>query len=149
VTKCPGSGEQDVSDGMNAVTVRVLHTDKRRRHTLSSTDPKGKVEEVVEGKAETTTKSGKTMTKEGDEENPAVVIKAASGNNAIKKVSVGTAHNEGHDQNTTIVDMLVSLCTLSRQAKSMASSPNAVLVTTLPRNKVCLVNYFNSLDRVQ
>jgi hypothetical protein len=37
--------------------------------------------------AETTTKKGNTLTKNGDEENPAVIIKAATGNNAIKKVS--------------------------------------------------------------
>lgn len=49
--------------------------------------PKGEVQEVVEGKAETTTKKGNNITKNGDEENPAVVIKAASGSNAIKKVS--------------------------------------------------------------
>jgi hypothetical protein len=49
--------------------------------------PKGTVESVETGKAETTTKKGNTLTKNGDEENPAVIIKAATGNNAIKKVS--------------------------------------------------------------
>ncbi|UZJ51920.1 hypothetical protein CBS101457_001240 [Exobasidium rhododendri] len=49
--------------------------------------PKGKVIEVVEGEAKTTTKSGKEMTVKGDEDDPAVVIKADSGSNAIKKAS--------------------------------------------------------------
>jgi hypothetical protein len=52
------------------------------------TDPKGTVEEVVtDGQAEATTKKGNTLKKSGDEENPAVVIKAKTGNQAIKKAS--------------------------------------------------------------
>ncbi|PWN35212.1 uncharacterized protein FA14DRAFT_160458 [Meira miltonrushii] len=52
-----------------------------------SGNPGGKVQEVVEGEAKTTTKRGNEIKKSGDEEDPAVVIKADSGSNAIKKAS--------------------------------------------------------------
>lgn len=49
--------------------------------------PKGKVEEVVEGKATTKTKNGNEISINGDESNPAVKIKTGSGNAAVKPVS--------------------------------------------------------------
>lgn len=42
-------------------------------------DPKGKVQSVEDDKAEVKTKRGNTVSKNGDPENPAVVIKASSG----------------------------------------------------------------------
>ena len=41
----------------------------------------------MEDKAEITTKRGNKVTRDGDEDNPAIIIKAASGSDAIKKVS--------------------------------------------------------------
>lgn len=41
----------------------------------------------MEDKAEVTTKRGNKVTRDGDEDNPAIIIKAASGSDAIKKVS--------------------------------------------------------------
>ena len=58
--------------------------------------PGGKVQEVVEGEATTTTKNGNEIKKKGDEENPAVVIKADSGSNAIKKVSTYDSELHSH-----------------------------------------------------
>ncbi|KAL8281422.1 hypothetical protein RQP46_006106 [Phenoliferia psychrophenolica] len=49
--------------------------------------PSGKVEEVVDGDASITTNRGNEVSRHGDEENPAVKIKADSGNSAIKKAS--------------------------------------------------------------
>jgi len=46
--------------------------------------PTGTVEEVVPGDAEIKTKGGKTVKRKGSEEDPAVKLKASSGNNAIK-----------------------------------------------------------------
>ncbi|EPQ29473.1 uncharacterized protein PFL1_03228 [Pseudozyma flocculosa PF-1] len=49
--------------------------------------PKGEVKDVVDGKAEVKTKRGNTVTKNGDDEDPAVVIHTESGSDAIKKAS--------------------------------------------------------------
>lgn len=49
--------------------------------------PKGKVDEVVEGKATAKTNSGNEISINGDESNPAVKIKTQSGNMAVKPVS--------------------------------------------------------------
>ncbi|PWN93846.1 hypothetical protein FA10DRAFT_264438 [Acaromyces ingoldii] len=49
--------------------------------------PKGEVLDVVDGEATATTKRGNEIKKNGDEENPAVVIHTASGSDAIKKAN--------------------------------------------------------------
>ncbi len=46
--------------------------------------PKGTVEEVVDGEATAETKRGNEIKKNGSEDDPAVVIQAASGNSAVK-----------------------------------------------------------------
>lgn len=58
-----------------------------------SGNPKGKVQEVVEGEATTTTKNGNEIKKNGDKDDPAVIIKVNSGSNAIKKVSLYVCDN--------------------------------------------------------
>ncbi|CAD6890673.1 unnamed protein product [Tilletia controversa] len=49
--------------------------------------PKGEVKDVVDDEASITTKRGKEVTRKGDEENPAVILKASSGSDAIKLAS--------------------------------------------------------------
>lgn len=49
--------------------------------------PKGKVTEVVEGKATAKTKNDNEISVDGDESNPAVKIDTGSGNSAVKPVS--------------------------------------------------------------
>lgn len=49
--------------------------------------PTGTVEDVVDGDASITTNKGNSVSRHGDEENPAVKIKASSGNHAIKLAS--------------------------------------------------------------
>lgn len=48
--------------------------------------PTGEVKDVVDGTAEVKTKRGNTVKKDGDEENPAVVLNTGQ-SDAIKKVS--------------------------------------------------------------
>ncbi|KAJ9475063.1 Hva1_TUDOR domain-containing protein [Pseudozyma hubeiensis] len=53
-----------------------------------SQHPEGTVKDVVEGEAKTTTKRGKEITKEGDSDDPVVVLEAkSSGSGALKKAS--------------------------------------------------------------
>lgn len=61
---------------------------KRSKHV----DPTGEVKEVVDGEAKVTTKRGNEIKKNGDEENPAVVLHTSSGSDAIKKVSATCFH---------------------------------------------------------
>jgi len=75
-----------------------------------SGNPKGKVQEVVEGEATTTTKNGNEIKAKGDEENPAVVIKANSGSNAIKKVSCSCFR-------VIVFVLYLTFCLLSPQGK--------------------------------
>lgn len=81
MTKCRGSGDRDVSDFSCVKKSRLQHAQ------TPSIDPKGEVLDVVDGEATATTKRGNEIKKNGDEENPAVVIHTASGSDAIKKVS--------------------------------------------------------------
>ncbi|KAK0527972.1 hypothetical protein OC834_004229 [Tilletia horrida] len=49
--------------------------------------PKGTVKDVVDDEATITTKRGNEVKKKGSEENPAVVLEASSGSDAIKLAS--------------------------------------------------------------
>jgi len=49
--------------------------------------PKGTVKDVVEDEATITTKRGNEVSRQGDEDNPAVVLEAKSGSDAIKLAS--------------------------------------------------------------
>lgn len=64
-------------------------------------EPSGTVEEVVEGHAEIETKNGNSVSRNGDEEDPAVKIKSDNGGTSVLKLAhelVGVEPGEGKDE---------------------------------------------------